>query len=111
MGRQIPAGTKQKAIRIMLKWLKQRGYFLWITFSMVLCAILFLPWFLPRETTSGLIGRWHEREVGWKHRFALRAAPWLDERFHAPFGIESCVDIYRLEEASREALYLRGELG
>lgn len=95
----------------LFSWLRRRGYYLWITFSMVLCAIAFLPWFLPRETTSGLLGRWLSRETGRRLVFARRVAPVIDALFHTPFGLESCAATFRLEEAAREALYIRGELG
>lgn len=78
--------------------------------SMNLCAVLFFPWFYPRETTSGLLGRWLVTETGRKHRFALAVAPVIDALFHTPWGLESCEDTYRLEQAARESLYLRGEL-
>lgn len=91
-------------------FLRRRAYYLWVTLSMALCAVVFLPWFLPRETTSGLIGRWVAQENDWRHVFALRVAPWIDWLFHEPFGIESCLLIYDREEAARRALYIRGEL-
>lgn len=78
---------------------------------MVTCATLFFPCFLPRETVSGITGRWLMTEVGRKRRFAKRLAPWLDRLFHRPGGMETCVEVYQLEEAAREALYVRGELG
>lgn len=94
----------------MGRWLRRRAYYLWVTFSIALCAVLFLPWFYPRETTSGIIGRWLSQETGWRHRFARRVAPWIDRLFHAPMGVETCEETFRLEAAAREALYLRGEL-
>ena len=94
-----------------MRLIKRRLYFLWITFSIVCCALLFLPWFYPRETMSGLMGRWYITETGRKRRFAGVVVPWLDRLFHAPMGVEDCVEVYRLEEAGRESTYLRGELG
>jgi hypothetical protein len=91
--------------------LRRRLYFLWVTLSIVTCAVVFLPWFLPRETTSGLMGRWYMTETGRKHGFACWLAPWLDRLFHGPMKVETCVEVYRLEQAAREATYLRGELG
>jgi hypothetical protein len=94
----------------MGRYLKQRGYYLWVTFSMLLCAAVFFPWFYPRETVSGLLGRWQVVETGRRHRFANQIAPVIDYLFHAPFGLESCIDTHALEQAAREALYVRGEL-
>jgi hypothetical protein len=92
-------------------WIKRRFYYSWITFSVLVCATCFFPWFLPRESTSGLLGRWLTQETDWRHAFARKAAPVIDMLFHTPFGLESCEDTSRLEQASREALYIRGELG
>ena len=94
----------------MGNYLRRRGYYLWITFSMVLCSIIFFHWFVPRETISGLLGRWQMTETGKRHVFANRIAPVIDRIFHKPFDLESCVDTYALEQAAREALYIRGEL-
>lgn len=90
--------------------MRRRGYYLWVTFSVLLCAVLFAPWFLPRETTSGLIGRWLTTERGWKRRTAVWMHLHLDRLFHRPFNMETCVEVYRLEEEARRALYRRGEL-
>lgn len=77
---------------------------------MVLCAVAFFPWFLPRETTSGLIGRWQLTENGWKGKLARKIAPWLDRYFHDPWGTEQCHVIFELEDAARTVLYFKGEL-
>ena len=74
-------------------------------------AVVFLPWHYPRETTSGLMGRWLSTETGRKHRFAKAVAPCLDRWFHEPMGVETCSQVYVLEQAARDALYIKGELG
>lgn len=94
----------------IINWLRRRFYYSWITFSMILCAAVFFPWFLPRESTSGLLGRWLAKETGWKQSFAIFMSPIIDRIFHKPFGMESCIETHFLEEAAREALYIRGEL-
>lgn len=93
----------------MIEWTRRRFYYSWITFSCALCAVMFFPWYLPRESISGLLGRWLTQETGIKHRFAVKVAPVIDMLFHSPWGLESCEETYALEQASREALYIRGE--
>jgi len=90
--------------------MRRRLYYVWITASIAGAAVFFFPWFLPRETISGLMGRWSVTERGLRARVALRTVPLIDAIFHRPFGMEDCVRIYELEEAARRALYVRGEL-
>ena len=68
----------------MKRWFKQRLCFWWVTASMVLCSILFFPWFLPRETVSGLAGRWCYCVNSRRRRFAIGLASILDLYIH-PF--------------------------
>lgn len=88
-------------------WLLSRLFFLWVTLSMVLAALLFLPWFLPRETVCGMMGRWAATETGWKAAAGRQAARVFDATIHR---VESCDDVYRMERRARRALYVRGEL-
>lgn len=71
-----------------------------ITLSMVLCSILFLPWAYPRETLSGLVGRWL---IGNRAQRAIaRPLAWIIDRcVHDPIGEVSCGEIARLEALSR----------
>lgn len=93
--------------------IKLRLLFLWITFSMVVCSIMFLPWFLPRETVSGLMGRWamNEPTRTRKSKFARKVIPFIDSFIHPNTGVtENCYEIYKMEKECRKALYTRGEL-
>jgi hypothetical protein len=74
---------------------------------MMLCALVFLPWFLPRETVCGLAGRWAATEGGWKRGLGRRLAWAFDRTIH---GAEPCGQVYEMERAARVALYVRGEL-
>lgn len=93
--------------RMMSEWLLQRLFFLWVTLSMLLCAVLFLPWFLPRETVCGLMGRWAMTGKGWKHTVGKAGSAAFDATIHT---VESCVTIYGMERDARRVLYVRGEL-
>lgn len=76
-----------------------------VALTTLLAATLLFPWALPRETVSGLIGRWLSTERGWKRRVAAFVASWVDALVHLPLGLESCVEHYELEERARRAIY------
>jgi hypothetical protein len=57
-----------------MKWFGSRVFTLYVAVNMLVCALLFFPWARPRETVSGLIGRWRWNERGWKQNFARRAS-------------------------------------
>lgn len=71
--------------------------------NMLLCALLFAPWAMPRETISGLMGRWATHESGRRGRFARMMAAMIDFiHFWEP---DHCRLTYRLETEAREKLY------
>ena len=65
----------------------------------LLCAIFFAPWVLPRETVSGLLGRWVETESGWKRAVAGRAARVVD--FVCWWDPDHCAHTYDCERQLR----------
>lgn len=71
--------------------------------NMLVCAVVFAPWALPRETVSGLLGRWQKRERGVKALIgrALGAVVNLIY-FWEP---NHCVEVFIAEEKAREILY------
>lgn len=71
--------------------------------NMMVCAIVFAPWALPRETVSGLMGRWRETESGWRARVG-RVGAWLVDRLYF-WEPNHCAEIYRIEMRAREILY------
>lgn len=75
----------------------------YVAANMVVCAVVFLPWALPRETVSGLLGRWKTSERGLKRRFAVPAA-WVVDRIYF-WEPDHCAEVYRMEAEAREALY------
>jgi len=70
---------------------------------MSVCAILFVPWALPRETVSGLIGRWKCGHRGWKKTFAKYASMLIDRIYF--WEPNHCVEVYRCELDARKVLY------
>lgn len=89
--------------RPLLRRVLSRLFVLYIVTNMALCAVLFAPWALPRETISGLIGRWVETESGLKRLFA-KAAERLVNRIYA-WEPNHCVETYRIEKQVRAILY------
>jgi hypothetical protein len=39
-------------------WIMDRGRNMAVAIDMLACSVVFLPWSMPRETVSGLFGRW-----------------------------------------------------
>jgi hypothetical protein len=80
-----------------------RVFVLYIVINMALCAIAFLPWALPRETISGLLGRWISTERGWKRIAGLLMGALADRIYF--WEPNHCVEVYRCEHRAREVLY------
>jgi hypothetical protein len=70
---------------------------------MALCALLFAPWAQPRETISGLIGRWCLTEAGWKRGLGCRAARLIDRLYW--WETDHCRQVFHVEQKAREVLY------
>jgi len=83
--------------------LKSSAFTLYLATNMSVCAIVFLPWAQPRETVSGLLGRWRETETGWKHRIASVLCPLVDRIYW--WDANHCAEVYRLEMEARKVLY------
>lgn len=75
----------------------------YVASNMMVCALLFAPWALPRETVSGLLGRWKCGRRGVKKSFA-RAASWVVDRIYF-WEPNHCVEVYRIEAEARKLLY------
>jgi hypothetical protein len=65
---------------------------------MLVCAVLFAPWALPRETVSGLLGRYAPT-----NRLAQLGA-WVVDRIYY-WHPAHCWDIARIEAEARKVLY------
>lgn len=61
----------------MKAWILSRLFVWYVVGNMLICSLLFFPWARPRETISGLIGRW-SYEDGRRGRFARIAARVID---------------------------------
>ena len=83
--------------------LKSCAFTIYVAANMSVCAIVFIPWAKPRETVSGLLGRWRETEMGWKARFAEVACPIVDRLYW--WDKNHCAEVFRLEHEAREVLY------
>lgn len=84
-------------------FLKSRLFVLYVNCNMLVCSLLFLPWALPRETVSGLLGRWKSEESGMKYGFADYAAVVVDALYF--WEPNHCVEVYLQERDARKALY------
>lgn len=80
-----------------------RVFVVYIVLNMALCAVVFLPWALPRETISGLLGRWMATECGWKRAVGL-ALGFVADRIYW-WEPAHCIEVYKCEHRAREVLY------
>jgi hypothetical protein len=78
-------------------------FVLYVAANMALCSVVFIAWALPRETISGLLGRWETTERGLKYRFAVIGS-WLVDRIYF-WEPDHCVAVYVDEEKARAVLY------
>lgn len=81
-------------------------FVLYVATNMALCSVLFAPWALPRETISGLLGRWGMTEQGWKRKFGLAAARFVDWLY--AWEPDHCAETFLIEQRAREILYPSG---
>lgn len=77
-------------------------FVVYVATNMMVCALLFAPWALPRETVSGLLGRW-KCGKGWKRKFAV-VASWIVDRIYF-WEPDHCVMVFRCEAQARTVLY------
>jgi hypothetical protein len=83
-----------------------RGFAGWcfrvyIALNILICSLI--PGSRPRETISGLMGRWLVTEQGIKLVIAKALAPWIDRLYF--LHDDHCRDIYRQEQAAFQSLY------
>ena len=69
---------------------------------MFVCSVVFFPWALPRETVSGILGRW-KLNHGWKKSVALPFS-WIVDRIYF-WEPNHCVEIAKQELELRQNLY------
>jgi hypothetical protein len=78
-------------------------FMVYVAANMFVCALVFAPWALPRETISGLLGRWKCLSQGKRRRFAIGAA-WVVDRIYF-WEPDHCVQVYLCEHQARLVLY------
>lgn len=64
----------------LIRAIGRQAFTLYVAANMALCAVIFVAWALPRETISGLIGRWAQGD-GWQGRFGRSAAKVIDRLY------------------------------
>lgn len=78
-------------------------FVVYVAVNMVLCAIVFAPWALPRETISGLLGRWELTQGGWRGRVGLALSMVVDRVYF--WEPNHCNEVYWIEAKARAVLY------
>lgn len=71
-----------------------------VALNILICAIVFAPWVRPRETVSGLLGRWAANEAGWKRGLGRRGALLVDWIY--AWEPDHCQLAYTLERDARK---------
>jgi hypothetical protein len=94
-----PRGAVMRVARATLCQL----FVIYVAANMAVCAIVFAPFALPRETVSGLLGRWETTRKGWRHWFA-RAGSWVVDRIYF-WEPDHCNAVFRCEQDARRVLY------
>lgn len=87
----------------MVKVIKRIAFNIYLCLNMLLCAVVFAPWALPRETISGFLGRLKSNSKGAAKFFAVMASVVPDAIYF--WETDHCVEVYRVEEKAREILY------
>lgn len=75
----------------------------YVATNMLVCALVFAPWALPRETVSGLLGRWKCGHRGPKKAFG-DIGSWVVDRIYF-WEPNHTVEVYRIEAEARKVLY------
>src|SRR5690606_2682249 len=86
----------------LIRAIGRQVFVLYLVVNMALCAVLFVPWALPRETISGLIGRWVQG-AGKKAAFARYAAKVIDRIYF--WEPNHCQVTAEQEAEARKALH------
>lgn len=89
----------------IFKRAKMTVYVIYLSLNTLLCSLLFFPWAQPRETISGITGRWLIEGETWQiacASFLVKPIDWAHRPNH-------CVDTYLAEQAMQTALYRESE--
>ena len=83
--------------------LRCQAFVVYVATNMAVCAAIFAPWALPRETVSGLLGRWKCGKGRIKRPFAVGAS-WVVDRIYF-WEPNHCIEVYLCEAQARQVLY------
>ena len=83
--------------------LRCQAFVVYVATNMAVCAVIFAPWALPRETVSGLLGRWKCGKGKVKRPFAVGAS-WVVDRIYF-WEPNHCIEVYLCEAQARTVLY------
>lgn len=87
-----------------MRWLGSRIFVVYVALNMLVCSILFFPWARPRETVSGLTGRWLlTNQSGWKYKFARYARSVIHAIYF--WEPEHCDLVHDVEAEAHKVLY------
>lgn len=86
----------------LIRAIGRQLFAIYLATNMALCAVLFAPWVLPRETISGLLGRW-QSESGWKRKVASIGSLIADAIYF--WEPDHCRETYLIEQRARDVLY------
>lgn len=85
----------------LIRAIGRQVFVVYVAVNMALCAVIFVAWALPRETISGLIGRWAQGD-GKRATFARSAAKVIDTIYF--WEPDHCKVTAEQEAEAREAL-------
>lgn len=89
----------------LIRTIKGRLFCVYVCLNMLLCSLLFFPWVLPRETISGLVGRWWVlSEDGTAKALVADVLRVLIDALYF-WEPNHCVEVFRCEHEARKRLY------
>lgn len=103
MGANVRSHDGRSGLRHLGVRFKSQAFVLYVATNMALCAVLFAPWALPRETISGLLGRWKVEERRGKRKIGGILSCVVDTIYF--WEPDHCVEVYKCERRAREILY------
>ncbi len=87
----------------MGRHIKRIAFHWYLVLNMGVCAVVFAPWAAPRETISGLMGRWTATELGWKFLVGYTVGGIIDRIYF--WEPDHCLETFASEHNAREVLY------
>lgn len=85
--------------------IKAQAFTIYLALNMALCSLI--PGAKPRETVSGLMGRWYATDNKAQREIAALMTILIDLIYF--FEPDHCAEVYRLEDEARRVLYGKGK--